>query len=197
MVNRPERITSPLGEAVWPKLNKPDTKFDKDGVYEVKLRLSEGEASPFIAKLKGILSTHVDSLGGKKRMAPLPWKEVEDDEGNPTGEMDFKFKLKAIGGRGDNQFTQRPALYDSEGKIMTENIGGGSKIQIGAEVVTYDVASIGAGISLRLKAVKVFELKSYEQGSDSWEFSTGGGFVTEGSEPAMETEAVAPDGFDF
>ena len=194
---KPERITSPIGEAVWPKLNKPDTKFNKDGVYEVKLRLTEDEAKPFVNKLQGILKMHVEDTGkAKPKMAPIPWKEVEDDDGNPTGQVDFKFKLNAIGGRGDNQFTQRPALYDSEGKIMSDEIGGGSKIQIGAEVVTYDVASIGVGISLRLKAVMVFELKEYSGGSDTWEFSDTGGFVTEGSE-STTGEAVAADEFDF
>ena len=191
------RITSPLGEAVWPKLNKPDTKFNKDGVYEVKLRLGEEEAKPFIETLKEILKEHVDATGkSKPKMAPLPWREVEDDDNNPTGQIDFKFKLNAVGGRGDNQFTQRPALYDSEGKIMSEEIGGGSLIQIGAEVVPYDVASIGVGISLRLKAVKVFELKEYNRGSDNWEFSDGGGFVTEGSDNPVK-ESVSADEYDF
>ena len=200
MSTKPERIMSPIGEAVWPKLNKPDTKFDKDGVYEVKLRLGQEDAEPFIDQLKTILKTFMEGLDKKKpKMAPLPFREVEDDDGNPTGQIDFKFKLKAIGGRGDNQFTQRPALLDSKRRPMTEEIGGGSRIQIGAEVVTYDVASIGVGISLRLKAVMVHELKQYSREADSWEFSEGGSFVTDGAEAEQpQTErATTSDEFDF
>lgn len=198
MKKKNERITTPTGTAIWPKLNTPDTKFDKDGVYEVKLRLNAADSKSVSESITTVLKNHISEMDGSKpKMAPLPYKEVMDDDGNPTGEFDFKFKMKAVGGYGDDQWTQRPALFDSSGKPMTENIGGGSKIQIGAEVVPYYTAAIGAGVTLRLKAVKVFELVDYQKGgADQWEFSEGSGFVTEGSEIA--SEGVTPnDEFDF
>ena len=203
--NKPVKITSPVGEAVWPKLNKPDTKFNKDGVYEVKLRVTSEESEPFVTRLQCILKDYVATLGkSEPKMAPLPWGEVTDDDGNPTGDLEFKFKLKAVGTSNGEQFTQRPKLYDSEGKDMTEEIGGGSRIQVGAEVVLYSVPAIGTGISLRLKAVKVFELKEYGGGAETWSFSDGGEFVTEGSSTATEEkpapakkEASDSDDYDF
>ena len=40
--------TTPAGTAFYPYLFTPDTKFDANGVYNVKLRLSEKEAKPII-----------------------------------------------------------------------------------------------------------------------------------------------------
>ena len=196
---KPKKITTPIGTAVWPKLNEPDRKFDKDGVYEVKLRLSGDDADTVKAEVTNALKEHVEELDKKNpRMAPLPFKEVEDDDGNPTGELDFKFKLKATGGHGDDQWTQRPTLFDSSNQPMTEKIGGGSKIQVGAEIVPYFVASIGAGVSLRLKAVKVFELVDGNRGgADQWSFSEGTGFVTEGSATESSSGSAPTDEFDF
>lgn len=198
MKNKNEKITTPIGTAIWPKLNKPETKFNKDGVYEVKLRLNAEDSKGVMDSIGAVLNAHIAEMeGSKPKMAPLPYKEVMDDKGNPTGEFDFKFKMKAVGGYGDEKWTQRPTLFDSELKPMTEEIGGGSKIQVGAELVPYYTAAIGAGVSLRLKVVKVFELVSFSRGgADQWEFSEGGDFVTEGSE--MASEGVTPsDEFDF
>lgn len=35
-----ERITTPFGEAIYPKLTEPDTKFKAEGEYSTKLRIS-------------------------------------------------------------------------------------------------------------------------------------------------------------
>ena len=37
-------ITTPIGTAVYPHLNEPDTKFEDDGVYTTQLRLTAEEA---------------------------------------------------------------------------------------------------------------------------------------------------------
>ena len=40
MAKRFKKMRSPIGEAVWPKLSQPETKFDPDGVYEIALSVS-------------------------------------------------------------------------------------------------------------------------------------------------------------
>lgn len=42
-------LVTPKGLAVYPHLSKPDTKFNKDGVYTTKLKL-EGEPAEVLAK---------------------------------------------------------------------------------------------------------------------------------------------------
>ena len=194
MYRKNERITTPVGVAQWPRLNEPDTKFNKDGVYSVGLRLSAEDAQPIVEMLTNALAAHVDKLEKEKKKVSggrLPSTDVVDQDSNPTGEVEFRFKLNAIGMSGGDRWEQRPALFDSNGKPITETIGGGSKIKIGAEVIPYHTSIAGAGISLRLKAVQVIELVEYTKGDsfDSWSFSKEKGFETSGKEEAA-TEAV-------
>lgn len=202
------RITTPIGTAQWPRLNEPDTKFNKDGTYSVSLRLTKEDAEPIQEIIGKALSDHMESLkkdSPKKKFkaSPLPIKDVMDQDDNPTGEVEIRFKMNAIGINGGDRWEQRPALFDSSGRPLTETVGGGSKIKVGAEIVPYFTAMAGAGITLRLKAVQVIELIEYHKGDafDSWEFSQEEGFVTCG-EKEKET-ASAPsgtsdeDGFDF
>jgi len=202
------KITTPTGLAVWPRLNEPDNKFDKaNPIYHLKLRLSREEAEGIV---KTMTQVHKDNLAdimkdtGKKKVkeAPFPVKDVEDQDGNPTGEVEINFKLKSIGVNGGDRWEQRPKLFDSKGQPVTEVVGGGSKVKVGAEIVPYFVASIGAGISLRLKAVQVIELveKSGSDSFDTWEFNEEEGFVSSGEEKeavTAEVEATNEDGFDF
>ena len=188
------RITTPIGTAQWPWLKEPDTKFDKDGVYRVNLRMSKEEGEGVVAELTKILDAYVDELKGDKpnknvKIGPLPIKDVEDEDGVPTGEIEFKFKLKAIAGSGANTWEQRPAIFDSQKKPMSENVGGGSRMRVGAEVITYNSPAVGAGISLRLKTVQVIDLVEYSGGSDpdSWEFDKEDGFVTSGENSENST----------
>jgi len=200
------RITTPVGVAQWPRLNEPDTKFNKDGTYSVSLRLSKEDAEPIQDTIRRVMSNHMDAIkkdSPKKKIkaAPIPIKDVMDQDDNPTGEVEIRFKMNAVGINGGDRWEQRPALFDSSGKPLTESIGGGSKIKVGAEVVPYFTAMAGAGVTLRLKAVQVIELIEYNKGDsfDSWEFSQEEGFVTSGEREAATASAGADeeDGFDF
>jgi hypothetical protein len=149
-----------------------------------------------------MLSDHIDKIKeqkkGKIKVADLPIKDVYDDNNNPTGEVEIKFKMNAIGNNGGDRWEQRPVLFDSKGRPMNENIGSGSKIRVGSEIIPYYSAAIGAGISLRLKAVQVIELVEYSSGGgfDAWKFSEEDGFVTEGVVTTSSEEASESD-FDF
>ena len=195
------KITTPVGIAQWPRLNKPDTKFNKEGIYSVSLRLTREDSEPLVKLMNEILATHIDTLKKEVKQAPLPIKDVNDQDGSPTGEIEIKFKLNAVGLNGGDRWEQRPALFDSSGKPMTDDIGGGSKIKIGAEVVPYYTDMAGAGITLRLKAVQVIELVEYTKGDsfNSWEFTQEEGFVsTHEPEEVKETaEVTEAQGFDF
>lgn len=196
------QYTTPSGIAIWPRLNEPDTKFNKDGVYHVVLRLKAEKAEEMKDMMMEMLSDHIDKIKeqkkGKIKVADLPIKDVYDDNDNPTGEVEIKFKMNAIGNNGGDRWEQRPALFDSKGRPMSENIGSGSKIRVGSEIIPYYSAAIGAGISLRLKAVQVIELVEYSSGGgfDAWKFSEEDGFVTEGVVTTSSEEASESD-FDF
>ena len=46
-----KRMVSPLGEAVYPHLNRPDVKFNPLGEYKITLKLNKSDASKFIQEI--------------------------------------------------------------------------------------------------------------------------------------------------
>jgi hypothetical protein len=175
------RVTTPAGIAVYPKIEKPDTKFDVNGVYSIDLDLSGAEASELAAKLQKIAdSAYAEECKakGKKQLkrAEMPWKQTED------GKTRFKFKLKAKAGTGDKQWDQKPALFDAKGNPVKDlNVGSGSTVKVAFDVAPYFTAMVGHGISLRLRAVQVLELRQYIAGDnfDAFGFKATDGFVKE------------------
>ena len=177
------KIVSPKGIAVYPWLNKPDTKFNENGEYRVRVQLPQGsDTDDFIEKLEGIHAAAVaqakkDNPGKKIKVADLPI--VEDEAGNKL----VTFKLKASGLRKDGTpFTQKPGLFDSKLNPLPESvvIGGGSTITVSAEAAPFYTAIVGAGITLRLKAVKVSRLVEFGSGAAASAFEADDdGFVAE------------------
>ncbi len=151
------QYTSPAGVAKWCWLTKPNYKWDSDGEFSVTLVLPKEDAEPFIEKIEGQIDELVADLKneGKKKVkeAPRPYQDEEDEDGNPTGAIQFKFKSKA-------KAKPRIPVYDSQGTPM-ENIEvwSGSKLRVSSWMNPY-VAPIGAGISMRLRAVQVLDLVS-------------------------------------
>ena len=76
MKKRNERFTTEVGTAQWPHLNSPDTKFDKDGIYHVALRLTKEHAETLISKMETVVSEFVSSGRAKsKKMSAMPVKD--------------------------------------------------------------------------------------------------------------------------
>lgn len=158
-----ERIVSPVGEAIYPHLNRPDTRFDDDGVYTVKLALDgeSEECTRFIKKLEEIRNAYAKGAKGAAKNYSL--SDVAEDEyteeGVPTGRKIIKFKQRAVVHTEDGPLTFSVALKDRFGKDITETVWGGSQIRCSAEVAPYAMASAKTiGLSLRLRAVQVLEL---------------------------------------
>ena len=196
---RNPRVTTPKGLAVWPWLNEPDRKFDSDGQYKVNLQLSQEDAQEFIDKLEEIHKEHYkntcESEGKTKlKKAPLPLIEVEDDAGNPTGDVQVKFKLKAQYEYDGKKISQRPVLMDAKRQPMTETIGGGSTIRVGCEVYPYYTATIGVGLSLRCKVVQVLELKEFSPDSATgFDFDEEDGFEAISANMENTTDSTTDD----
>lgn len=205
MPSKHERMTSPVGIARWPRLSEPDTKFDKDGVYKVDLIVNGDDAKEMVSTIHRVLDTHMNEIkrqkpNWKKKVGNLPFTEEVDDQGNETGNMVFKFKLRAIGISGEDRWEQRPIVIDSQKTPMDMNevrVGQGSKIRVGCEVVPYMSPMVGAGVSLRLKMVQVVELREASTSIDAdWGFDVVEGFVTSEKKTTSESEAAGDD-FDF
>ena len=195
-----ERFVSPKGIASYPYLTKPDTKFNPDGEYKVSLIVAGDDASKAIDFLTekhnaSVAQAKKENAGKRVKEGELPF--IENDDGTVT----FKFKMKAkVTPKKGDPFEQKPALFDAKGKPLTgePKIGGGSTIKVSYEVVPYYTAIAGAGVSLRLKAVQIIELKEYSGGgnAESYGFGEEEGFEAddEDNDPPFDTDETTAGG---
>ena len=151
---------SVTAEAVYPHLVKPDVRFNEYGEYKVTLKVAKQDASQMVKEIDksiedSLAKAEKDNKGKSVKSAPKPYKEE-------SGNVFFKFKMKASGVNKKTQekFTQRPQLLDSKKNPISPNtsIWGGSIMKVAYQPVPYFTPMLGAGISLRLKAVQVIKL---------------------------------------
>jgi len=168
-------MRSPLGTAIWPKLNEPDTRFKEHGEYSVKLAVPQEEAESFISQLKefyqdGYSAELKKQNKAKLKVANMPWSDQEDDQGNPTGMVEFKFKANAKYKYDDQMVENRVLLFDAKKQRCTARIGAGSKLKVAFEPYVWFVSSMGCGMTLRLKAVQVIDLVEFNSGANADDF---------------------------
>ena len=181
-------FTTAKGIAYYPYISAPDTKFDEQGHYKVNLCLSEEDAQPVIELIKqsvveGIKALKKDKPNMEIKQAPLPFSKEVDEDGNPTGNVIIKFKSKAA---------YKPAVFDSKGKMMTNsNIYGGSEIKVNGSCAFFHTAMIGAGVSIRLRAVQVIQYVEGASGANKFGFDEVDGFTIEEDVSVSVTEESA------
>ena len=197
-------MTTPKGIAAWPWLNTPDTRWDDVGVYSVTLLLEREEASILLEEsLKPFFKVGYEAVlheQGKKSLktASLPWSDEEDDEGNATGKVKFKFKNKSSYVHDGEKVENRVVLLDTQKSVIQSRVGGGSVIRVGFEPYVWYVPSMGVGMTLRVRAVQVIELVEYNGsgGADAFDFEVEAGFAAEA--PASKPKPESNDfGIDF
>jgi len=197
MNNKKEKAAiyvTPEGTLVFGHLIKPGTEFNPDGDYLAIMRFSSEDAEELIEKIEAAYEANYENIkkqkkGKRIKKAELPFREeVDQDTDEPTGNLIFTFKQRAGGINKDGErWSRRIPIFDAKGKpIKTTDldIWSGSTLKIAFEISGYFVASIGAGVSLRLKAVQVLNL--VEGGSADAEFF---GFTEEEGFSIEEDEA--------
>lgn len=160
MAQDKEQIVTPIGEAVYPHLHKPDTKFNKNGVYKTSVRFT-GEAAEFMrdlldppadeayaAGLKKYVERSLDKISGrptKKAVAKFK-KEAKrvvkrhtgytyelDEDGEETDNLIIEFKTTASGTnkKGERWVRELP-IFDAQGAAVDPGlkVGGGSRIRV-------------------------------------------------------------------
>jgi len=154
--------TTAFGEAIYPHLTKPDTFFKPEGEYHLELKVKKEEALKDVKIIDDLISKQVAEEHQKRpgftgliKRAPLPYKF----EGN---DVLFKFKCKAkgINSKTNEPFTQKPTLVDHNLDPIPDDkfIWGGSIMRINYEPVPYSNASVGIGVSLRLKGAQISKI---------------------------------------
>ena len=194
------------GTALWAKVFEPDTKFNPLGDFTINLQMPVAEAAVMSEKLEGIVQVAFkEAIEKDPRLKnTLSTQEVcqpvyDRDTGDDTGNVEFKFKLKAkIQKRDGTWYEQQPAVLDSKKVPMSKDtlIGNGSKVKVAFEPIPYVMSSTKkVGVSLRLKAVQVIDLVEYGNNAVSV-FDEEDGYVAPASNDSVVTEELA-DVVDF
>lgn len=177
-------FTTPRGVAYYPYISAPDTKFDEQGHYKVNLCIPKEEAQPIIEQIKGELVAGIKALkeakpNAKIKQAPLPFEDEVDEDDQATGNVIIKFKSKAA---------YKPAIFDSKGTpMMKSNIYAGSILKVNGSIAFYNSPAVGAGVTLRLRAVQVIEYVEGAVGATKFGFGEETGFTIEDQEEVEET----------
>lgn len=172
---------SPKGKFIYPKLTKPDTKFDPEGVYSVRVAIPAEDAAPMVEMIDDAIEKKyqeaLEEAGTpakrkKVKKADAPYQPEEDDDGNETGNIVFNFKLKAVGRNTKTGETWKNVvkLYDAKNREIPPakrgalKIGGGTVGCIAYQLNPFYTAQVGAGVSLRLLAAQIVELVEFGGG---------------------------------
>lgn len=177
------KMTTPEGVAKYAWLDKPSTKFNADGEYTVTLLLPKEEAEDLVAELTNMVDEEAYALAmetikpaDKKGVrVRYPFKDEYDDEGNETGNVEFKFKMKAkVKSRKTGEiFEFKPDLFGPDAKALPKgtSIFGGTKMKVNfSPNPYYMVATNEYGVSTGLNAVQVTDLNGGGRSADSYGF---------------------------
>lgn len=185
------KFTSPRGIFLWPRLSAPYYGSDQfpvpDGVYTVNLVLQKDDPATkaFLAKLKPVYDAAIAKAEEEfKKLKPEARKKLKEVTPNefyterldpeteePTGELLFKFKMKAGGtSKKGKKWSAKPDIYDAKGVLMkkvpemwTGTIG---RVSFEVEDGGYFIpGTAAAGIALQLKGAQIIELKNGGSGS--------------------------------
>lgn len=222
MASEKAAIIKAHGKALWCKVVEPDYKFDDAGVFSTKLVITEEEKDRLEGVLQPMLDAHYDEVIKSAKNPAAAKKVVKkaaifkasvDENGDDTGEYEISFKRKATitAKKTGKVYNQKIAVFIGKGKPMPAGvqIGNGSDITVAFEVAhsSPDMKTPGyfmqstkeVGLSLRLQAVLVKELKEYSgDGANPFDEDEYGDDVeVEAVRATLEDEACPPDSTDF
>lgn len=215
------KFITPRGVAIYPKLQKPDTKFKPEGQYTCKLRiesLPEDISEKITALRDAFLAETIEGIkagtigpkwNAKERAAKL--KELQtpdiitnevDKEGEETGFVLINAKMTASGvsKKDGKPWTRSPTVFDSKGKKISPvpAIFGGSELKLAVEAATYfapgtKTAPPAVGVTYYLEAVQVLKLvKAGDKSAEGYGFGEEeGGYEDAADEGGEQFNAAA------
>lgn len=202
-----------IGEFVYPWVNKPDTKFAAGGagVYKSGLRLRGASAEAQKAKIDVAVDAAFDAFAEEKAFTPkdrklwtkhYPYDVEEDDNGNPTGSIVFKFAQNAsitIKKTGEVKMI-KIGLYDAAGKEMHAPVFSGSKGRIRYSMrAAPQTSAKKVGIRLDFAMVQISEMA--KSGAGDGFGALEGGYVedevVEDNKGFGAVEGTVADGADY
>lgn len=192
-----EKITTPRGVFVFPKLNQPDV-FKGKSTYNTKFRVRNGtpgleelcdklqeQSDAQVEKATAELTEQIQALKPTmpKRKALeaklaqvslfVPFKaELDADTGEETGYTLFNFKMNSsFKNKKGEEIKVKPYIFDAKGVDITANapaIWGGTVGKVSAFIFPfYNEAEGSAGVTFRLRGVQIIDLVTAGQGASA------------------------------
>lgn len=202
MEKKKKVYVTPAGVATFCFLVSPSDKFNKDGVYSVKLALDRADGEKLVESLQPEYDEAVGAAKEKydketpqvQKKNPFkenPFYEEELDAScKETGRYLFNFKMtaKGISKKTGKAWERSPMLFDVLGApIQREkglNIWSGTVLKVAFTLNPYYVAATGCGISLCLEAAQILKLSNGEKSASAFGFTPEEGFSEDLAESA-------------
>jgi hypothetical protein len=206
--NRKPSYISCEGVAVYPWLNRPDTKFvpagmtaeEWGGVYKTSLQIPAAVFTSSVYRdgltFKAFLDQLVDASVEQAKTehpkekklvkATYPYKEEMDDDGDETGNFLVNFKQNAKIKRKDGQIIEvKIPLFNARGEAITDAIYGGSIIKVAFTTrSTWMPGNKEAGVRLDISAVQVLKLVKTSRSASDFGFGAEEGYEDDDDAPA-------------
>jgi hypothetical protein len=158
---------TPRGIARTAWLNQPSEKYGK---FSCRLVIPAKDAQPLCDALDKLAEETFEFLKGEMKPGPLKKlklrkayeEETDDDTGDPTGNIVFRFSENKMLGKDEKARPFAPELFDAKGKPLNPKktfVYGGSEVKVGYILRGYkNDANEEYGVSLKLRAVQVLKL---------------------------------------
>lgn len=167
MADKPNTLVTPRATVTgWVSILKPDTKYNADGDFKIKVRIPR-DAKGLDALLETIeaardgakaeFQKNPKNKGKRVKEADLPFYEDED-----TGEVVMSFKSKAsyIDKKTEQRRERVIPIFGGAGRLKPNevpNFGEGSEVRVAFQASGFCNAAVGAGVSLRLESIKLLK----------------------------------------
>jgi hypothetical protein len=198
---------SPKGVAIFPYLNKPDTKWKPEGEFKTKQRIPTDEAEDLIAiiekaqeeaKAEAMVKAKAKNKTKMVKAADLPFSAELDDSEEETGNTLFNFKSTASGTtKAGKAWSRKLALFDAKGKPFKKDIYGGSTLIIAFTAEPWVNPKFEYGVKLQMEAVQVIDLVSTGGGAvrsaSAYGFGQEEGYEDSGEDESSDDEETSTD----
>lgn len=150
-------------EALWPRINRtykydqqerksvPCDKFDPQAEYSMSFEMTPEQAKELWGKMLEAYKAKADPTWPEKPVNPFK----KNDVGYFVGKAKLKGVYNGEASKGVAQFDAQNKKLDADFLLTT-----GSKVNLAVTFVPYNMRE--AGVSMRLRAVQVLELKEME-----------------------------------
>ena len=180
-------IASPKGKALWCKYKEPDTKFNAKGEYSTSLVCDPNDPAvqAYINKLEELrdiaYNETCETLGPAKAKGVQKaevYAEEFDSNGNETGNIIFKYKMKDLTDRqqrgNDSEILVVDAKKNRLSKAEAPLVGNGSEIRVVSYANPYFMASTKTvGISHIWSKMQIIDLVEFSGGGDDFDEEDG------------------------